>query len=37
MIRLLAAAPWLIAGQAITDVGFWIAGARHLNPHRRPS
>lgn len=37
MIRLALAAPWLLAGQAITDIGFLIAGARHLNPHRRSS
>lgn len=35
MIRALIAAPWLIAGETLTTIGFHIAGARHLNPHRR--
>lgn len=34
-VRALASAPLLIAGQALTDIGFRVAGVP--NPHRRTS
>jgi len=37
MIRVLAAAPFILAGQLITEIGYAVAGAPHLNPHRRLS
>ncbi len=37
MIRLLVAAPVIVAGEVLTTIGFAIAGASHLNPHRRTS
>jgi len=37
MIRILASMPVILTGQAITSIGYRIAGATHLNPFRRPS
>lgn len=37
MIRIALGAPLIIAGQTITTLGYRIAGAVHLNPHRRQS
>lgn len=36
MIRILAGAPLIIVGEVVTSIGYALAGARHLNPHRRP-
>ena len=36
MIRIVLAAPALIAGRALTSIGYAIADARHLDPHARP-
>lgn len=35
--RVLVSIPLILAGKAITDLGYIIAGANHLNPHRRSS
>ena len=35
MIRILAGAPLIIVGEVVTTIGYAIAGARRLNPHRR--
>ena len=37
MIRILAGAPLIIVGEVVTTIGYAIAGATHLNPHRRQS
>lgn len=37
MIRILAATPFIISGKIVTTIGYAIAGADHLNPHRRSS
>lgn len=37
MIRIMLGAPFILAGQAATTLGYALAGARHLNPHRRTS
>lgn len=37
MSRIALGAPWIIAGEIVTTIGYRIAGANHLNPHRRPS
>jgi hypothetical protein len=35
--RILASIPLILAGQAISTLGYRVAGARHLNPHTRSS
>jgi hypothetical protein len=35
MIRILTATPLILTGQAITSIGYRLAGAEHLNPHKR--
>lgn len=35
MIRILTASPLILTGQAITSIGYRLAGAQHLNPHNR--
>lgn len=37
MIRILVSIPLILGGRAITNVGYAVAGATHLNPHRRTS
>lgn len=37
LARIAMAAPLLVAGQAITTLAYRVAGAAHLNPHRRTS
>jgi len=36
-VRIVASIPLILAGQAITSIGYRIAGAAHLNPFRRTS
>jgi hypothetical protein len=35
MIRILTATPLILTGQAITSIAYRLAGAPHLNPHKR--
>lgn len=37
MIRIILAAPLIVTGQTISTIGYALAGAAHLNPHRRSS
>lgn len=35
MLRIALGAPLIIVGEVVTTIGYALAGARHLNPHRR--
>lgn len=35
--RILLSIPLILTGQVISSIGYRVAGAVHLNPHRRPS
>lgn len=36
-LRIVVSIPFILGGRAVTNIGYAIADARHLNPHRRPS